>query len=109
MTPVQGRRRPGRCRSGPPATLPERLRHPRRPPATRGPGRPRRLQPRRPKSHMNQLRAEIEDHGIEPLESIASMKWTDVIDLLRINEYKRLAELELAWDIKNWSLDKKIR
>ena len=55
------------------------------------------------KSHMNQLRAEIEERGIEPPESIEGMKWKEVIDLLRIDEYKRLVELELARDIEHWS------
>ena len=31
------------------------------------------------------------------------MKWKEVIDLLRIDEYKRLVELELARDIEHWS------
>ena len=57
---------------------------------------------------MNQLRAEIEERGIEPPESIDSMKWKEVIDLLRINEYKRLVELELARDIEHWKMVKDI-
>ena len=55
------------------------------------------------KGHMNQLRAEIEERGIEPPESIDGMKWKEVIDLLRIDEYKRLVELELAQDIERWT------
>ena len=54
------------------------------------------------KGHMNQLRAEIEERGIEPPESIDDMKWKEVIDLLQIDEYKRLVKLERARDIKNW-------
>ena len=54
------------------------------------------------KGHMNQLRAGIEERGIEPPKSIDGMKWKEVIDFLRIDEYKRLVELELAQDIKHW-------
>ena len=54
------------------------------------------------KGHMNQLQAEIEEHGIEPPESINGMKWKEVIDLLRRDEYKRLVETELSQDIENW-------
>ena len=55
------------------------------------------------RGHMNQLQAEIKERGIEPPESIDDMKWKEVIDLLRIDEYKRLVELELARDIEHWS------
>ena len=54
------------------------------------------------KGRLNQLRAEIKERGIEPPESIDGMKWKEVIDLLRIDEYKRLVELELARDIEHW-------
>lgn len=54
------------------------------------------------KGHMDQLRAEIKERGIEAPESIDGMKWKEVIDLLRIDEYKRLVELELARDIEHW-------
>ena len=57
---------------------------------------------------MNQLRAEIEERRIELPESIDGMKWKEVIDLLRINEYKRLVELELARDIEHWKMVKDI-
>ena len=60
------------------------------------------------KGHMNHVRAEIEERGIEPLESINDMKWKEVIDLLRIDEYKRLVELELARDIDHWKMVKDV-
>ena len=31
------------------------------------------------------------------------MKWKEVVDLLRIDKYKRLMELKLARDIEHWS------
>ena len=34
------------------------------------------------------------------------MKWKEVVDLLRMDEYKRLVELELARDIEHWKLVK---
>ena len=34
---------------------------------------------------------------------LSKMKWKEVTDLLRKDEYKRLVELELAWDINHWT------
>ena len=36
------------------------------------------------------------------------MRWKEVIELLRINKYKRLVELKLARDIEHWEMTKDI-
>ena len=36
------------------------------------------------------------------------MKWKEVVDLLRIDEYKWLLQLELAQDIDHWRMVKEI-
>ena len=36
------------------------------------------------------------------------MKWKEVVHLLRIDEYKRLVDLELAWDMEYWKQVKNI-
>ena len=36
------------------------------------------------------------------------MKWKEVVDLLRIDEYKRLVQLDLARDIDHWRMVKEI-
>ena len=48
------------------------------------------------KGHISHVSAELEEHGIEPPTNAVSMKWKEVVDLLRIDECKRLVELELA-------------
>ena len=58
------------------------------------------------KGHINQVRAEIAERGIEPPTSIEDMKWKEVINLLRMDEFKRLVELGLARDIEHWKLVK---
>ena len=54
------------------------------------------------KGHINHVSAEIAERGVEPPMSIDKMKWKEVIDLLRLDEYKRLVQLELARDIEHW-------
>ena len=61
------------------------------------------------KGHINHVRAEIAERGIEPPTLIEDMKWKEVVDLLRMDEYKRLVELELARDIEHWKLNEKSR
>ena len=58
------------------------------------------------KGHINHVRAELAERGIEPPTSIEDMKWKEVVDLLRMDEYKRLVELELARDIEHWKFVK---
>ena len=60
------------------------------------------------KGHISHVRAEIAERGVEPPTSIDDMKWKEVVDLLRMDEYKRLVELELAWDIEHWKVVKEI-
>ena len=60
------------------------------------------------KGHISHVSAEIEERGIEPPTDIDSMKWKEVVDLLRIDEYKRLVQLELARDIDHWRMVKEI-
>ena len=60
------------------------------------------------KGHISHVSAEIEECGIEPPTNVDIMKWKEVVDLLWINEYKRLVELELARDIGHWKMVKKI-
>ena len=50
----------------------------------------------RGKSHNSHVNAEIKECGIEPPTYVNSMKWKEVVDLLRIDEYKQLVQLELT-------------
>ena len=48
------------------------------------------------KGDISHVSAEIEECGIEPPTDVDSMRWKEVVDLLRIDEYKRLVQLELS-------------
>ena len=52
------------------------------------------------------MEQEIAERGIEPLTSIEDMQWKEVINLLRMDEFKRLVELGLARNIEHWKLVK---
>ena len=55
------------------------------------------------KGHIDHVKAELEERGVEPPMPLGEMKWKEVIDQLRMDEYHLLVELELAWDIEHWS------
>ena len=48
------------------------------------------------KGHISHISAQIEEHRIESPTDVDSMKWKEGVDLLQIDEYKRLVQLELA-------------
>ena len=52
---------------------------------------------------IDHVKAELEERGVEPPMPLGEMKWKEVIDQLRMDEYHLLVELELAWDIEHWS------
>ena len=60
------------------------------------------------KGHISHVSAEIEERGIEPPTDVDTMKWKEVVDLLRIDEYKRLVQLKLARDVDHWRMVKEI-
>ena len=60
------------------------------------------------KGYISHVSAEIEERGIEPSMDVDSMKWKEVIDLLWIDEYRRLVQLELARNIDDWRMVKEI-
>ena len=60
------------------------------------------------KGHISHVSAEIEERGIEPPTDVDTMKWKEVVDLLRIDEYKRLVQLKLAQDVDHWRMVKEI-
>ena len=51
------------------------------------------------KGHIDHVKAELEERGVEPPMPLGEMKWKEVIDQLRMDEYHSLVELELARDI----------
>ena len=55
------------------------------------------------KGHIAHVSAELSERKVEPPMELSKMKWKEVTDLLRKDEYKRLVELELAWDINHWT------
>ena len=55
------------------------------------------------KGHDVHVHAEIEARGIEPPKPIAEMEWTDVKNLLKIDELRLLVEQELARSVEHWS------
>ena len=55
------------------------------------------------KGHITHVGAELADRGVEAPVQLKDMKWKEVIDLLKMDEYKRLVGLELARDIDHWT------
>ena len=55
------------------------------------------------KGHIAHVNAELSKREVEPPMELSKMKWKEVTALLRKDEYKRLVELELAWDINHWT------
>ena len=53
--------------------------------------------------HIDHVCAELDEQGVEQPMPLAEMKWKEVIDQLRMDEYHSLVELELARDIEHWS------
>ena len=53
------------------------------------------------KGYINQVCTEIAERGIEPPMSIEDMKWKEITNMLIMDEFKRLVELELARDIEH--------
>ena len=54
------------------------------------------------RGHISHVQSELDDRGVEPPMPIKKMKWKEVMDLLKMDEYKRLVGLELARDIAHW-------
>ena len=54
------------------------------------------------KGHADHVHAEIQQRGIEPPMPLKDMKWKEVVDLLRLDEYHTLVRLELARSIEHW-------
>ena len=52
------------------------------------------------------MEQEIAERGIEPPMSIEDMQWKEVINLLRMDEFKRLVEIGLARNIEHRKLVK---
>ena len=48
------------------------------------------------KGHIDHVHAEILKRGIEPPMSIEDMKWKELVDLLRMDEYQIMIRLELS-------------
>ena len=62
----------------------------------------------RGQGHDGAVSAEIQKRGIEAPMPIKDMKWTEVLDLLRMDEYQMLVRLELARSIEHWKCIKEI-
>ena len=45
----------------------------------------------------------MDERGIEPPMPLKEMTWKEVINLLKIDTYKRLIGLELDRNIKHWT------
>ena len=54
------------------------------------------------RGHISHVKSELDDRGVEPPMPIDKMKWKEVMDLLKMDEYKRLVGLDLARDIEHW-------
>ena len=52
--------------------------------------------------HKEHVDAELSERGVEPPMEISKMKWNEVLDLLKMDKYKKLVERELARDIEHW-------
>ena len=55
------------------------------------------------KGHINHVDGELADRGVKPPMPLKDMKWKEVINLLKMDEYKRLVGLELARDTDHWT------
>ena len=55
------------------------------------------------KGHINQVRADIAERGIEPPRSTVDIEWKEIINMLRIDKFKRLVELELLGTLSTGS------
>ena len=69
--------------------------------AARQDGAPRWAAARQAAAAYHAAAAHRAPHRAAPM-SIDKMKWKEVIDLLRLDEYKRFVQLELARDIEHW-------
>ena len=55
------------------------------------------------KGQIDHVHVEIDKRGIELRKPLEKMKWKEVTNLLKIDDYKRLIGLELVWDIEHWT------
>jgi hypothetical protein len=55
------------------------------------------------KGHIDNVKADLDERGVEPPMPLGEMKWKEVVDQLRMDEYHSLVELKLAQDIEHWS------